>query len=532
MTAGERAIDRKIENLQELQRASRQGGGIRRIEQQHSRGKLTARERLARLLDEGTFQELDPFVTHRTTDFGLADRKVLGDAVVTGYGRVAGRQVFVYAQDFTVFGGSLSEVVGRKICKVMDLAGKAGCPVVGLNDSGGARIQEGVASLGAYGDIFLRNTLYSGVIPQLSVIMGPSAGGAVYSPAITDFIFMVQGAGQMYITGPDVVKAVTGAEVTHEELGGAAAHATRSGVAHFVFDSEDECLAAVRRLLGFLPANNLADPPAIPTGDPPARIDPDLRCLVPDEPNRPYDMRDIIYRIVDIAGEEELEEVPIEEFMEVQPDFAPNVVIGFGRFNGRTAGIIGNQPSYLAGVLDIDASTKAARFVRFCDCFNIPLVTLVDVPGFMPGVDQEYGGIIRHGAKLIYAYAEATVPKVSVIIRKAYGGAYIVMSSKHLRSDINLAWPSAEIAVMGPDGAVNIIYREEISKADDPEASRQELIAAYQERFTNPYIAAGQGFLDNVIDPAETRAAIISALEMLRNKRDNLPAKKHGNIPL
>ena len=532
MATEKRIIDRKIETLHEMRQAARSGGGPQRIEQQRLRGKFTARERLARLMDEGTFQEIDSFVTHRTTDFGLADRKVLGDAVVTGYGRVDGRQVFAYAQDFTVFGGSLSEVVGEKICKVMDMAGKTGCPVVGLNDSGGARIQEGVVSLGAYGDIFLRNTLYSGVVPQISVIMGPSAGGAVYSPAITDFIFMVRGTGQMYITGPDVVKAVTGADVTHEELGGADSHATRSGVAHFVSDNEDDCLADVRRLLSFLPSNNLADSPRMPIGDTVARIDPDLRYLVPDEPNRPYDIRDIIYRIVDVGGEEELEEVPIEEFMEVQQDFAPNVVVGFGRFNGYAVGIVGNQPSCLAGVLDIDASAKAARFVRFCDCFNIPLVTLVDVPGFMPGVDQEYGGIIRHGAKLIYAYAEATVPKVSVIIRKAYGGAYIVMSSKHLRSDINLAWPSAEIAVMGPDGAVNIIYREQIAQADDPEEMRRQLIQDYQEKFTNPYIAAGQGFLDDVIDPAETRSRIIRALEMLRNKRDVLPAKKHGNIPL
>ncbi len=532
MSTEKRIIDRKIAALQEMRRTARQGGGPQRIAQQRNRGKLTARERLARLMDDGSFQEIDSFVTHRATDFGLADRKILGDAVVTGCGRIEGRQVFAYAQDFTVFGGSLSQVVGEKICKVMDLAGKTGCPVIGINDSGGARIQEGVVSLGAYGDIFLRNTLYSGVIPQISVIMGPSAGGAVYSPAITDFIFMVQGKGQMYITGPDVVKAVTGAEVTHEELGGADSHATRSGVAHFVAATEDECLAEVRRLLSFLPANNLADPPLLPLGDPVDRFDPDLRYLVPDEPNRPYDVRDIIYRIVDIGGEEELEEVPVEEFMEVQADFAPNVVIGFGRFNGSTVGLIGNQPSVLAGVLDIDASAKAARFVRFCDCFNIPLVTLVDVPGFMPGIDQEYGGIIRHGAKLIYAYAEATVPKVSVILRKAYGGAYIVMSSKHLRADVNLAWPSAEIAVMGPDGAVNIIYREQIAQADDPETERQRLIADYQEKFTNPYIAAGQGFVDDVIDPAETRARIIKALEMLKNKRDSLPAKKHGNIPL
>jgi acetyl-CoA carboxylase carboxyltransferase component len=521
VTAEKRQIDQKLETLRQMRQQAYKGGGQQRIDQQHSRGKLTARERLAKLMDEGTFQEIDPFVTHRSTDFGLADRKFPGDAVVTGYGRVDGRQVFAFAQDFTVFGGSLSEVVGQKICKVMDLAGKTGYPLVGLNDSGGARIQEGALSLAAYGDIFLRNTLYSGVIPQISVIMGPSAGGAVYSPAITDFVFMVRGTGQMYITGPDVVKAVTGAEVTHEQLGGADSHATRSGVAHFVCESEEECLAEVRRLLGFLPSNNLDDPPVFAADDSITRTDPELRYLVPDETNRPYDIRDIVYRIVDE-----------EEFLEVQPAFAPNVVVGFGRFNGRSAGIVGNQPAYLAGVLDIDASAKAARFVRFCDCFNIPLVTLVDVPGFMPGVDQEYGGIIRHGAKLIYAYAEATVPKVSLITRKAYGGAYIVMSSKHLRADINLAWPSAEIAVMGPDGAVNIIYREQIAQAEDPQKVRQELTREYQDRFTNPYIAASRGYIDDVIDPAETRPNIIKALEMLQNKRDTLPAKKHGNIPL
>jgi propionyl-CoA carboxylase beta chain len=521
VTAEKRQIDQKLETLQQMRQQAYKGGGQQRIDQQHSRGKLTARERLAKLMDEGTFQEIDPFVTHRSTDFGLADRKFPGDAVVTGYGRVDGRQIFAFAQDFTVFGGSLSEVVGQKICKVMDLAGKTGYPLVGLNDSGGARIQEGALSLAAYGDIFLRNTLYSGVIPQISVIMGPSAGGAVYSPAITDFIFMVRGTGQMYITGPDVVKAVTGAEVTHEQLGGADSHATHSGVAHFVCESEEECLEEVRRLLSFLPSNNLDDPPVFAADDPANRSDQELRYLVPDETNRPYDIRDIVYRIVDE-----------EEFLEVQPACAANVVVGFARFGGRSVGIIGNQPAYLAGVLDIDASAKAARFVRFCDCFNIPLVTLVDVPGFMPGVEQEYGGIIRHGAKLIYAYAEATVPKVSIITRKAYGGAYIVMSSKHLRADINLAWPSAEIAVMGPDGAVNIIYRERIAQAEDPQRVRQELTREYQDRFTNPYIAASRGYIDDVIDPAETRPNIIKALEMLQNKRDTLPAKKHGNIPL
>lgn len=521
MSAEKRLIDGKLETLRELRQQAHRGGGQQRIDQQHGRGKLTARERLTRLMDEGSFQEIDSFVTHRTTDFGLADRKVLGDAVVTGYGNVDGRQVFAFAQDFTVFGGSLSEVVGAKICKVMDLAGKTGCPIVGLNDSGGARIQEGALSLAAYGDIFLRNTRYSGVIPQISVIMGPSAGGAVYSPAITDFIFMVKGTGQMYITGPEVVKAVTGAEVTHEELGGADSHATRSGVAQFVCETEEECLEEVCRLLSFLPANNLVDSPAYQCADPVGRSDPELRYLVPDESNRPYDIRGLIHKVVDEA-----------DFMEVHQSFAPNIVVGFSRFGGRTTGIVGNQPAYLAGVLDINASAKAARFVRFCDCFNIPLVTLVDVPGFMPGVDQEYGGIIRHGAKLIYAYAEATVPKIGVIIRKAYGGAYIVMSSKQLSSDINLAWPSAEIAVMGPDGAVNIIYREQIAGAEDPQRSRQELTQDYQDKFTNPYVAASHGYLDDVIDPADTRAKIILALNMLQNKRDSLPAKKHGNIPL
>ena len=520
-TSNDQITDQHLGDLLRLGEQAKLGGGQSRIDQQHQRGKLTARERLALLMDEGSFQEIDRFVTHRTTDFGLADRTVLGDAVVTGYGNIDGRQVFAYAQDFTVFGGSLSEVVGQKICKVMDLAAKTGCPMIGICDSGGARIQEGALSLAAYGDIFLRNTMYSGVVPQISVIMGPSAGGAVYSPAITDFVFMVRGTGQMYITGPDVVRAVTGEDVTHEQLGGADAHGSRSGVAHFVHDSEEDCLAEVRRLVSFLPLNNLDDAPVYRTADSASRTDAGLRAIVPSEPNRPYDVREIIYRLVDD-----------EEFMEVQPAYAANVVVGFGRMAGRTVGLVGNQPAFLAGVLDINASAKASRFVRFCDCFNVPLVTLVDVPGFMPGTDQEYGGIIRHGAKLIYAYAEATVPKVAVITRKAYGGAYIVMSSKHLRSDINLAWPAAEIAVMGPDGAVNIIYREEISGADNPDDRRAELIADYQSRFTNPYVAANRGYLDDVIDPAETRPVIIRSLEMLLNKRDTLPAKKHGNIPL
>ena len=521
MTSENRSIQTRMVTLEQMRQEAQKGGGQDRIDAQHGRGKLTARERMALLMDEGSFVEMDTFVTHRATDFGLADRKFLGDAVVTGYGRVDGRQVFAFAQDFTVFGGSLSEAVSQKICKVMDLAAKTGCPLVGLNDSGGARIQEGVTSLAAYGDIFLRNTLFSGVIPQISVIVGPAAGGAVYSPAITDFVFMVSGTGQMYITGPDVIKAVTGEEVTHEELGGAAAHATRSGVAQFVYETEEECIAEVRRLLGFLPGNNLDDGPLVVTGDGAGQADPDLASLVPDDANRPYDVRDIIYRVVDD-----------EEFMEGHQSFAPNIVVGFGRMDSRTVGIVGNQPQHLAGVLDIDASNKAARFVRFCDCFNIPLVTLVDVPGFMPGVDQEYGGIIRHGAKLIYAYAEATVPKVCVIMRKAYGGAYIVMSSKHLRSDVNLVWPSAEIAVMGAEGAVNIIYRGEISGSGDPDQTRKELVADYQEKFTNPFVAANRGFVDDVIDPAETRPRLIRALEMLQNKQDTLPAKKHGNIPL
>ena len=521
MTSENRSIQTRMVTLEQMRQEAQKGGGQDRIDAQHGRGKLTARERMALLMDEGSFVEMDTFVTHRATDFGLADRKFLGDAVVTGYGRVDGRQVFAFAQDFTVFGGSLSEAVSQKICKVMDLAAKTGCPLVGLNDSGGARIQEGVTSLAAYGDIFLRNTLFSGVIPQISVIVGPAAGGAVYSPAITDFVFMVSGTGQMYITGPDVIKAVTGEEVTHEELGGAAAHATRSGVAQFVYETEEECIAEVRRLLGFLPGNNLDDGPLVVTGDGAGQADPDLASLVPDDANRPYDVRDIIYRVVDD-----------EEFMEVHQSFAPNIVVGFGRMDSRTVGIVGNQPQHLAGVLDIDASNKAARFVRFCDCFNIPLVTLVDVPGFMPGVDQEYGGIIRHGAKLIYAYAEATVPKVCVIMRKAYGGAYIVMSSKHLRSDVNLVWPSAEIAVMGAEGAVNIIYRGEISGSGDPDQTRKELVADYQEKFTNPFVAANRGFVDDVIDPAETRPRLIRALEMLQNKQDTLPAKKHGNMPL
>ncbi|MCS7207187.1 MAG: acyl-CoA carboxylase subunit beta [Dehalococcoidia bacterium] len=511
----------KLEHLLRLQAQARLGGGEKRIQQQHGKGKLTARERIALFLDEGSFHELDMFVTHRTSEFGLAEQKVLGDAVVTGWGTVDGRTVFVYAQDFTVLGGSLSEAVAEKICKIMDLAMKVGAPVVGMCDSGGARIQEGVLSLAGYGEIFKRNVLASGVIPQISVILGPSAGGATYSPALTDFVFMVRGIGQMYITGPDVIKAVTGEEVTHEELGGAHVHTTKSGVAHFAFDTEQECLQQVRRLLSFLPSNNTEDPPILDTGDPPDRRDEALRVLVPENPMKSYDVKEVIRRVVDQG-----------DFLEVHERWAPNIVVGFARLAGRAVGVVAQQPQHLAGVLDIDASVKAARFVRFCDCFNIPLVTFVDVPGFMPGVHQEHGGIIRHGAKLIYAYTEATVPKVSVLLRKAYGGAYLVMSSKHLRGDINYAWPTGEVAVMGPEGAVNILYREHLAKHPDPEGERARLIQDYKERFANPYVAASRGFLDDVIDPAETRPKIIRALAMLANKRDTLPPKKHGNIPL
>jgi acetyl-CoA carboxylase carboxyltransferase component len=515
------ALPSKLDHLLRVKAQGRLGGGEKRVQQQHAKGKLTARERIALFLDEGSFVEIDPLVTHRTTDFGLAEQRIWGDAVVTGWGTVDGRPVFLYAQDFTVFGGSLSEAVAEKICKVMDLAMKVGAPVVGMCDSGGARIQEGVLSLAGYGEIFKRNVLASGVIPQISVILGPSAGGATYSPALTDFVFMVRGIGQMYITGPDVIKAVTGEEVTHEELGGAHVHTTKSGVAHFAFDTEAECLRQVRRLLSFLPGNNTEDPPWQDTGDPPDRQDVSLRSLVPEDPRKPYDVKEVIRRVVDRG-----------DFMEVHEGWAPNIVVGFARMGGYPVGIVAQQPMHLAGVLDIDASVKAARFVRFCDCFNIPILTFVDVPGYMPGVQQEHGGIIRHGAKLLYAYAEATVPKVSVLLRKAYGGAYIVMGSKHLRGDINYAWPTAEVAVMGPEGAVNILYREHLAKHPDPEGERARLIQEYRERFANPYVAAARGFLDDVIDPADTRPAIIRALRVLANKRDVLPPKKHGNIPL
>jgi propionyl-CoA carboxylase beta chain len=510
-----------LDELHHRQAQAEQGGGPARIAQQHKKGKLTARERLDLLLDEGSFVELDRFVTHRATDFGLAEQKVPGDGVVTGYGRVGGRPVYVFSQDFTVFGGSLSEAHAEKICKVMDLAMKNGAPVIGLNDSGGARIQEGVMSLGGYADIFLRNTLASGVVPQISAILGPCAGGAVYSPAITDFVFMVRGVSYMFVTGPNVVKTVTHEEVSFEDLGGADVHGGTSGVSHFTHDSEPECLQAIRELVGFLPSNNLDDPPILPTADPDDRREERLLDLIPDTSTKPYDILEVIRLVVDDGG-----------FLEVQKGFADNIVVGFARLGGRPVGIVANQPAVLAGVLDIAASTKAARFIRFCDCFNVPIVTFVDVPGFLPGVGQEHGGIIKHGAKLLYAYCEATVPKLTVITRKAYGGAYDVMSSKHIRGDLNLAWPSAEIAVMGPKGAVEILFKDEIARAGDPQAATQRLIDDYTAKFANPYTAAARGFVDDVIDPRDTRPRLIDGLRLLRTKRDRNPAKKHGNVPL
>ncbi|HYU19007.1 MAG TPA: acyl-CoA carboxylase subunit beta [Chloroflexota bacterium] len=511
----------KLARVRQLRRKALLGGGQRRIEQQHARGKLTARERLDLLLDPDSFQEVDALVVHRATEFGLAEEHYLGDGVVTGWGRIDGRPVAVFSQDFTVFGGSLSEAYGEKICKIMDFATRSGVPVIGLNDSGGARIQEGVASLGAYAEIFLRNTLASGVIPQISAIMGPCAGGAVYSPAITDFTFMVKGTSFMFVTGPDVVKTVTHEVVDFEGLGGAMTHATTSGVAHFAAENEIECLQQVRRLLSFLPSNNVDDAPRIAPADRPDRIDETLDSIVPDEATRAYDMHQVISSVLDDG-----------DFMEVMEHFAQNIIVGFGRLNGRSVGVVAQQPSVLAGVLDINSSVKGARFVRFCDCFNIPLVTFVDVPGFLPGLGQEHGGIIRHGAKLLYAYCEATVPKLTVITRKAYGGAYDVMSSRHIRGDVNYAWPTAEIAVMGVEGAVNIIFRDEIAGADDPEHTRERLTAEYRERFANPYSAAARGYIDEVILPHETRPKLIAALELVRTKRDGNPSKKHGNIPL
>ena len=513
--------DERIERLEQMRAEALLGGGPVRIERQHAWGKLTARERLDLLLDAGSFVELDAFVTHRATEFGLADQHILGDGVVTGHGTVDGRLVFVFSQDFTVFGGSLSEAYAEKICKIMDLAMKVGAPVIGLNDSGGARIQEGVASLGGYAEIFLRNVMASGVIPQISVVMGPCAGGAVYSPAMTDFTVMVEHTSYMFVTGPNVVKTVTHEEVDAEFLGGATTHTTKSGVAHLAATDEAAALDAARRILSHLPQNNLGEPPRLPTNDPVDRMDPELDTVVPADPRVPYDMHDVISRVVDDG-----------RFLEVQPGWAPNIIVGFARLDGQSIGIVAQQPSVLAGALDIEASTKAARFVRTCDCFNVPLLTLVDVPGFLPGVGQEHGGIIRHGAKLLYAYCEATVPKLTVITRKAYGGAYDVMSSKHIRGDMNFAWPTAEIAVMGAEGAVNIIFRDAIAQADDPVAERQRLVAEYESEFANPYVAAARGYVDDVIKPSETRPRLIQALAVMAGKRESNPRKKHGNIPL
>lgn len=497
------------------------GGGADRIEKQHGKGKLTARERIDLLLDEGTFVEQDMFVTHRSTAFGMEEQKILGDGVVTGYGKIDGRLVFVFSQDFTVFGGSLSEAHAEKVCKMMDTAMKVGAPVIGLNDSGGARIQEGVVSLGGYADIFLRNTLASGVIPQISAVLGPCAGGAVYSPAITDFIIMVRNTSYMFVTGPNVVKTVTHEDVTFEELGGADVHSTTSGVAHFAADNEVEALETIRRLVSFIPANNREDPPRVPCDDPFDREDADLDTLVPENPNKPYDMLDVIRKVVDYG-----------DFLEVHSGYAMNIIVGFGRLDGRSVGVIANQPAQLAGVLDIASSLKGARFIRFCDAFNIPLVTFEDVPGFLPGVNQEHGGIIKHGSKLLYAFCEATVPKLTVITRKAYGGAYDVMNSKHVRGDVNLAWPTAEIAVMGPKGAVEIIFKKEISEADDPEAATEKKVEEYRETFANPYVAAQRGYLDDIIEPRTTRRRLVESLAMLETKVDANPPKKHGNIPL
>ena len=514
-------LEDKIAELKKRDQLAEEGGGAARQARQHKEGKMSARERIDFLLDEGTFEETDKLVTHRCNDFGMAEQKYYGDGFITGYGRVEGRLVFVFAQDFTVFGGSLSETNAAKIVKIMDLAAKMGAPVIGLNDSGGARIQEGVLSLAGYADIFLRNTLYSGVVPQISAIMGPCAGGAVYSPAITDFILMVDQTSYMFITGPDVIKTVTHEEVTKDQLGGAHTHNETSGVAHFMCKDDAECLSMVRELLSFLPSNNLDEPPRKACTDPIDRMDAKLDTLIPDQSNMPYDMKDVIHTVADDGY-----------FFEIHEHYAKNIVVGFTRLNGKPVGIVANQPAMLAGTLDINASVKGARFVRFCDCFNIPLVTFEDVPGFLPGTQQEYGGIIRHGAKLLYAFAEATVPKITVITRKAYGGAYCVMASKHIRTDVNYAWPSAEIAVMGPEGAVDIVYKRELDGAENRSAVRQEKIEEFRDRFANPYVAADRGFVDAVIQPRETRKKLIQALAMLETKRDKNPPKKHGNIPL
>ena len=511
----------RLETLADYERRAEAGGGAARQRRQHDAGKLTARERMDLFFDPGTFQEIDKLVTHRCRDFGMERQLVPGDGVVAGHGEVEGRLVYAFAQDFTVFGGSLSETNAAKIVKIMDLAMKNGAPVVGLNDSGGARIQEGVASLAGYADIFLRNTLASGVIPQLSAIMGPCAGGAVYSPAITDFTVMVERTSYMFVTGPDVIRTVTHEEVTKDELGGAMTHNAKSGAAHFAVPTDKDCLALLRLLLGYLPGNNLDDPPRVDTADPANRENPDLDILVPESPNQPYDMLDLIRAVADDG-----------EFLAVHRHFAPNIVVGFARFGGQPVGVVANQPAHLAGALDIDASIKGARFVRFCDAFNIPLVTFEDVPGFLPGTVQEYGGIIKHGAKLLYAFAEATVPKVTVVARKAYGGAYCVMASKHIRTDVNLAWPTAEIAVMGPEGAVNILYKRELDAADDADALRASRVQEFRDKLANPFVAAGRGFIDEVIQPRTTRPRIIAALRSLDGKRDRNPPKKHGNIPL
>ena len=513
--------DQHFARLADMNERALKGGGEKAVERQHERGKLTARERIEALLDPGTFRELDRFVTHDCTDFGMEGKKVLGDGVVTGYGRVDGRLVYLFAQDFTVFGGSLSGAYARKICKVMDLAVRNGAPVLGLNDSGGARIQEGVVSLGGYADIFLRNTLASGVVPQLSAILGPCAGGAVYSPAITDFIVMVDKTSFMFVTGPEVIKTVTHEEVTKEELGGATTHHETSGVCHFTVPDELASLALLREMLSYMPSNNMEEAPRRETPDPGDREVVEHDEVVPDNPNKPYDIKDVITAVADEG-----------RFLEVQPEYAPNIVIGWVRLGGRSVGVIANQPAHLAGVLDIDASQKAARFVRFCDAFNIPLWVIEDVPGFLPGVNQEHGGIIKHGAKLLYAFCEATVPKVTLITRKAYGGAYCVMNSKHIRADLNFAWPTAEIAVMGPDGAVNIIFRRELGTAEDPVAKKAELVADYREKFANPYRAASLGYVDEVLRPRDTRARLIEAFDSLENKRDTNPPKKHGNLPI
>jgi propionyl-CoA carboxylase beta chain len=511
----------RLEEVRRRHAAAEEGGGEARRERQHREGKLSARERLELLLDEGTFEEMDKLVRHRCRDFGMDEQGIDGDGFVTGWGQINARLVYVFAQDFTVFGGSLSESNAQKICKIMDLALKTGAPLIGLNDSGGARIQEGVLSLGGYADIFLRNTISSGVIPQISAIMGPCAGGAVYSPALTDFIFMVDQTSHMFVTGPDVIKTVTHEDVTKETLGGAATHNTTSGVAHFLAHDDAECLQMIRELMTYLPQNNLEDPPRRVVRDPVDRTDPELDGIVPADSSQPYDIKEVITRVVDEG-----------EFFEVHEHWAKNIVVGFGRMDGRSVGVVANQPAFLAGCLDINSSTKGARFVRFCDAFNIPILTFEDVPGFLPGTDQEFGGIIRHGAKLLFAYAEATVPKITVITRKAYGGAYCVMGSKHLRTDVNLAYPTAEIAVMGPEGAVNIVYRREIGSAEDPNAVRQQKIAEFRERFASPFAAAERGFIDDVIEPRDTRPKVIKALRMLETKVDTMPKKKHGNIPL